>query len=463
MKLIDLVKKYKNSDDLTITIVSPFISKKFIETLKNELCPVRMLVVSDKRNELKIDEIAGIAKVEVRLAECLDGLVHAKLFLFDWKNGAKIFVWGSANATQSASEKNAECISLYKIRDSDNDPKSEIELYFGQLWQNKPVKIKSCHVTLGSMQFFLPEFSLIERQDSFDKWLEEGQLFDPETQSLPDSLKISLKKDYKITQKANDHGLVCQDKKMLIFKFSDFKGDSVPKINLPKIKNYAVNTLYGYWLSKEIIDWYTKSSIVQQLKGKVAQLRNFMERNHDSLIEEMIHRLQDVAKDLTSPLSEYFEDEALTGNQQELKQEYFQEILNEQLKEHIIKCKRFESDTLELRRLPRIRFDIPEWEILALSWITFVKQESSKFRGHNRISKIIFSRISEKCNHNDDLFSTRVDWTRPLDTLRKMDCWRNIDLGKIIVQEIEKDWQGKLNRLEKKEVSPDDMDAETDD
>ena len=336
-------------------------------------------------------------------------------------------------------------------------------MYFKQLWQNAPATIESRDAELGAVKLSLPGFSLIERQDSFDKWLEEGKLFDPETQSLPDSLKISLKKDYKIAKKANDHGLECQDKKTLIFKFSDFEDDSVPQVNFPKIKNYSVNTVHGYWLPNEIIDWYIKSDIVKQLKNKVAQLRDFMERNQNRLIEEMFHRLQDMAKDFPPPLGEYFEDEALTGNQQELKQEYFQKILNEQLKEHIIKCKHFESDTLELRRLPRIRFDIPEWEILALSWITFVKQESSKFRGHNRISKIIFSRISEICNRKDDLFSTRVDWTRPLNTLREMDCWRGIDLGEIIVQEIEKDWQGKLNRLEKKEVSPDDMDAETDD
>lgn len=449
MKLIDLVKKYKNSDDLTITIVSPFISKEFIETLKNELCPVRTLVVSDKRSELEIDKIAGIAKVEVRLAECSDGLVHAKLFLFDWKNGAKVFVWGSANATQSAFGKNAESVSLYKIRDNDNEPKSEIELYFEELWQNEPAQIEPCNGKLDSMELFLPGFSLIKQQDNFDKWLEEGKLFDPETQALPDSLTISLKKDYNINNRAEDSGLEFLDKKTLIFKFSDFKDESVPKVNLPKIKNYAVNTIYGYWLSKEVIEWYIKSDIVQQLKEKVAQLRDFIVRNRNALINEMITRLEHWAKDLT-PLNQYFEDDALVKDRTELKREYFQVILKKQLEEHIDKCSKFENDMLKLRRLPRIRFDIAEWENLALSWVTFVKQEFDKHRGHNKVSKIVFGRISGMCK--PDLFNEGIDQARPLDIMRKANCWRDLSLRKVIVPEMQQDWLNKLNSSEKKQA-----------
>jgi phosphatidylserine/phosphatidylglycerophosphate/cardiolipin synthase-like enzyme len=115
MKLVDLVKNYRNSSPLKITIVSPFVSEGFIKTVVEELSPNKMLVVADKRSELEMDKIDKIAKVEVRLAECLDGLVHAKLFLFDWKDGAKFFVWGSANATQSAFGKNAESVSLLGV------------------------------------------------------------------------------------------------------------------------------------------------------------------------------------------------------------------------------------------------------------------------------------------------------------------------------------------------------------
>lgn len=464
MKLIDHVKKYKSSDDLTITIVSPFISKEFIETLKGELCPVKILVVSDKRSELKIDEIARIAKVEVRLAEHsvpsekdkkdepVHLLVHAKLFLFDWKNGAKVFVWGSANATPEAlgtEPNNAECISLYKIRDSDNEPESEIELYFKQLWQNAPAAIEPRDAELGTVKLSLPGFSLIKRQDSFDKWLEEGKLFDPETQALPDSLTISLKKDYNINNRAEDSGLEFLDKKTLIFKFSDFKDESVPKVNLPKIKNYAVNTIYGYWLSKEVIEWYIKSDIVQQLKEKVAQLRDFIVRNRNALINEMITRLEHWAKDLT-PLNQYFEDDALAKDRTELKREYFQEILKKQLKEHIDKCSKFENDMLKLRRLPRIRFDIAEWENLALSWVTFVKQEFDKHRGHNKVSKIVFGRISGMCK--PDLFNEGIDQARPLDIMRKANCWRDLSLRKVIVPEMQQDWLNKLNSSEKKQA-----------
>jgi hypothetical protein len=438
MKLVDLIN-YRNSSPLTITIVSPFVSEEFIKTqVVEEFSPSEMLVVADKRRELEIDRIAKIAKVEVRLAECLDGLVHAKLFLFDWKDGAKFFVWGSANATQSAFGKNAESVSLYKIRDSNNEPESEIELYFKRLRENepvkhKPIKIKSCRVTLDSMQFFLPEFSLIERQDNFDKWLEEGKLFNPETQSLPDSLTISLKKDYEITKEANDHGLRCQDKRTLTFEFSDFEAEPVPKVtNLSiMLKNYAAHTYYGYWIPHELIEWYKESGAVLQMDKEITELSDFMRRNKEELIAEMIQRLQEFSKGLEPPLDKYFEDEAVKGD--ELNTIHFQEFLRVQLEEHISKCNTLMGSKLQHRDIPNIRFHLQQWDDFAASWLRFIKEEAGKKSGHNKLSKLLVKIFSTACN------------SKPLTIteLRSSACWKKLGFRQSVTKEVRSDWKKK--------------------
>jgi hypothetical protein len=395
MKLKEIVEPYKDSSPLTITIVSPFVSEEFIKTVVEEFSPNKMLVVADKRSELEMDKIDKIAKVEVRLAVRLeedkevDKLVHAKLFLFDWKNGAKVFVWGSANATLAAlgtEPNNAECISSYKIRDSDNEPESEIELYFEQLWQNAPTAIEPRDAELGTVKLSLPGFSLIERQDSFDKWLEEGKLFDPDKYktTLTESVKtvrltIPLKKDINTKNIAEQHDFDCSETKTLSYnKFQD-----VPNVDLPSIKDYAVNTVYGYWMPDQIYIWFkeeSKSEIREAMGSKIEALIKYIETNMEKLIDIFMEHLNDLVKDkqVEGSLKIYFQDGYLLDDNK-LDITSIREKLEVQLKAHIKKCCELRDQVLEVHDLFPIRFSLGQWDNFALSFVKSVrKPEKSK-------------------------------------------------------------------------------------
>lgn len=410
MNLVDLVKNYRNSNSLTVTIVSPFVSKRFIATLVEKLSPDKMLVVADKRSELEIDEIAkikiaGIAKVEVRLAECLDGIVHAKLFLFDWNNVPKIFVWGSANATESAFGKNAESVSLYKIRDSNNEPKSEIESYFEQLWQEepkKPVEIKSHIAHLGDIRLLLPSFSLVEQQDSFDKWLEEGKLFDPDKYktTLSDSvktvrLKIFLKKDIKTKNLAKQHDFDCSEQKTLSYnKFKD-----VPNVDLPSIKDYAVNTMYGYWIPNQVVIWFgnksPKSEIRMLMEGKIEALIGYIKTKREELIAIFMENLNALVEQVEGSLTDYFEDKYLSDHGNKLNIISIEGELRRQLNEHVKKCEHLREQPLETHDLFPVRFYLAQWDKFAVSFVRSIGESDSKKHGY-RLGKIFIDQTQVK-------------------------------------------------------------------
>jgi len=423
MKLVDLVKNYRNSSPLKITIVSPFVSEGFIKTVVEELSPNKMLVVADKRSELEMDKIDKIAKVEVRLAghseedKKKDKLVHAKLFLFDWKNGAKVFVWGSANATQAAlgtEPNNAECISLYKIRDSDNEPESAIELYFKQLCQNAPATIEPRDAELGTVKLSLPGFSLIKRQDNFDRWLEEGKLFDPDKYKtiLPKSVKtvcltIPLKKDIKTKNLAKQYDFDCSETKTLSYdKFKD-----VPDVDLPSIKDYALNTVYGYWIPDQIHTWFKeepKSEIRKAMEDKIEALIEYIKTNRKELIDIFMEHLDDLVKDqqVQGSLREYFQDDYLLDDNK-LKRDSIKNKLSSELDEHIDKCRELRDQSLKVHDLFPIRFSLKQWDKFARSLVESISESRSKKNG---LGKIFINRTEGNGKQQSAIPEITIDW-----------------------------------------------------
>lgn len=486
MKLVDLVKNYRNSCPLKITIVSPFVSEEFIKTVVEEFSPNKMLVVADKRSELEIDKIDKIAKVEVRLAEhsvrlekdkTVHLLVHAKLFLFDWKNGAKVFVWGSANATPAAlgtEPNNAECISLYKIRDSDNEPESKIELYFKQLWQNVPdvpVTIKSCDAELGTVKLSLPGFSLIERQDSFDKWLEEGKLFDPDKYKATLEtvrLKIPLKKDIKTKNLAKQYDFDCSETKTL--SYNKFK--NVPNVDLPSIKSYALNTVYGYWMPDQIYTWFKKepkSEIRKAMEGKIEALIEYIETKREELINIFMEHLDYLVKDqqVQGSLREYFQDDYLLDDSK-LKRDSIQNKLSRDLDEHIDKCRELRDQSLRVHGLFPIRSFIEEWDRFAGSLVESISESRSKKNG---LGKIFINRTEGNGKQQSAIPEITIDWedvqkcikgegerdkeTCLQETLKQL---REGDWGKyklLIHNSMEQELNKKLSKFGKKDATSD--------
>lgn len=118
---------FKDNEKLTITILSPYLSEKFLQRLIEQYPSSQLFIITDRWGELKVEKInekikkeekpKNIKKIHLAKPES-GGILHAKLFLFTGKclsteKQKTILLWGSGNATDSAfGENNAE---VYKL------------------------------------------------------------------------------------------------------------------------------------------------------------------------------------------------------------------------------------------------------------------------------------------------------------------------------------------------------------
>jgi len=418
----------KANNELEITILSPYLSQEFLKQLIEVFSPSKLFVVTDKSGELEASKIKDKSEhnIKIHLAEC-DGIVHAKLFLFTWeKSNQHILLWGSCNATVQAFNKNAEVYSWCPIFDD------ELITYFEKLRAlDKNRRIAPLEVTLNNIRLYLPEFEYSEQAHGFDMWLEEGRLFFPEALTLPDSFKIQLKKDVRIKEIAEKHKFNFKGDKTLTYPF-------IEKVTLPWIKHYSIQTIYGYWIPKEVTIWYERNKYI--LENKIGNYVKKMEEKESEIINESFKDIQNFSCDLLpkkGSLKEYFEDKALTKNGRELDEEYFRQELKEQLEEHIRKCKKLQKEPLKTQQLPSIRSYKKQWDDFAWSFIESIKE--SKGRG---LSKIIKEKLTRKSSQQKELVSSCfIEWGETPETILNnlRECYHLVKqgIGEGLTQELE--------------------------
>ena len=115
-----------------IDILSPYLSEQFIDSLII-LNPQKVVITTDAACSSKtIENIINSPSnkvVKINLAYC-EGIVHAKCYLFHWKNNItkkykRLFLWGSCNATKGGFERNAEVyswVNLAKLIKTNKEP-----------------------------------------------------------------------------------------------------------------------------------------------------------------------------------------------------------------------------------------------------------------------------------------------------------------------------------------------------
>ncbi len=407
----------KSIDIDRIVILSPFVKESFVKKLMEYYQPNNVLVICDKVNELESDNISQLENVEVKLSEC-KGIVHSKLFLF--KSSEKnIFLWGSCNATDAAFGQNTETYAWVKFPSSE---RKELLDYFNQLSKDAPIKIEEFHCSLNGIQVFLPEFSLIEPKNNFDKWLENGVLFNPESNTIPKTLKVELKRDIKAT---NQDGIKVHEKKTVDIELFGEKNAILPK-NLV-YKNYAAETIYGHWIHKDIRNSSIFIEIEKEFGKKIDDLINYVEKEKEKLINSGYERLEKFVKEsLGDKLDRYFDKPAIKGGQ--LNSDYFKKDFREQLERHIQKYKILRKEPFQHYPIPSIRPNKEQWNRFVKSFVEFIRQKIEQKRIHNNLSKIIrdYTKPSQ-----DGLFTEiEIMWDEATD--------------EIIQQLRYQEWQGKV-------------------
>lgn len=372
------------------------------------------------------------------------------------------------------------CTSWYTVSDNSGNL---VDYFKGLRELNEKKKVEKLEVKLSDqIQLILPSILYVEPKYSFGTWIEEGKLCFPEQFALPDELRFPLEKDVKGKRNAaKSNKLKLVDRKVLVFEF----GDVIPEVKLPDIKKFCLQTVYGYWVPKGVINWYEKNNIA--LSEKIGKYAGQIEKKRNELINEFFEEIETFAKNIADDivpseskntedkckaLEEYFERDALERKEDTctLKEEHFREELEKQVNKHIKACKSLQEDLqnnlqklLGIHELPSIRFYKKQWDSLIESCIKPIKEElekSSDNTSDNKLCNTIRSKVirySKKIKaHNH-----HSQQSLPLPDANKDDLWeRTFHLEfRLVKQQIENDLINKLDKyLEVSSPSQEKMD-----
>ncbi len=245
-----------------ITVVGPYPSVAFFASIRDNLQPEEVLVVVDDSCSVDVTrEIRGLfpsERCELRFACRGNGLVHAKLYLLEWRvlkdNTLRFHLaWGSANPSMSGFHTNAEAMSSCPLSQASH---REVLDYFATLRMDKKGSVERLNTMLsGQVQLYLPRFSFAPeaKSTSFESWIQSGRLCH---KYVPDQTfgKLVLKLKDALPQSEYQRVLTASgwaaDNSRDTFRYS-YAGEDA-EISKPEPhwrSQYFVETWLGYWTS----------------------------------------------------------------------------------------------------------------------------------------------------------------------------------------------------------------------
>ena len=291
------------------TVIAPYPTEGFFERIRETLRPEQLLLVVDDGCSIdEVDAIRGLFEGQqctVRYASCSGyGLVHAKLYLAEWKTtepGASVsqLAWGSANPSLNGFHCNAEAVSFVPLSSA-----SDILGYFRQLWDNRGGKVFSLSTSLpGGIRLLLPGFTYTSKTESetFDAWIQSGRLchkYEPD-QSFA-KLQLSLKKPLPsndLRSVFSQAGLT-EETNSQTFRYA-YCGEIVnteadKDIHLQWRSQYFVETWLGFWTSgacyRERGDEFAVRDVARR-KELLRKIREADESIHQGWVDEFLRRI----------------------------------------------------------------------------------------------------------------------------------------------------------------------------
>lgn len=310
-----------------VDIISPYLSVSFFDKL-NTLNPKKVFITTDAGCSTNIIEDIKqklASRLEtVKYASC-NGIVHAKCYLFHWKNEStnkfrRLFLWGSCNATDGGFERNVEIFSWVKLSEIDQEQRQKMIDYFTKIRRNNKsvdgvlIKIHDgISIELPDIKFYT------ENASTFDLWIQRGRLCHkfPNDQSFR-HLKITLlnkllpqndlsnelsKNNLEINQQTTiSYDYLRHKMNILEDTASDDKFTSTWK------SRYFIDTTYGLWTSE---DCFNKNNSgfhkIDSLKRKdeIAMVVNATPSQRDKWSKEFLDILISIDKSIPDS-SQYF-------------------------------------------------------------------------------------------------------------------------------------------------------------
>ena len=439
-ELFEIPEGYKTT---TFLAIAPYYCDKFIDKIKKELKPEKIMFVvddgNDKQEAYKIQE-----EKNVNFAFCsAKGLVHMKLFYVEYekiegkKQKEKRLFLGSANATNAAfsGNINAELIAYTKLfKDADSELIEYIEniiAFFDN--QKEELEVSNLPSSLNNYCYLqLPAFTVkkLEHKPSFDAWLQRGFLAskyngDSSFLKIKINLKNSLPKDFVAEIFENENFIEEGDKKVISFSYVPNNNFSEKEDNETK-KNwksgYCTWTHLGDWLSsdcyKEKQD-EIKAGNYKQNQEKISFLQKInddknlqadIKNNFINALKKVLKRLCDANQDP----SQYLE-----MNNKELNEEHYIELFNNYFYKDTLKAKdeSFKNRYIngyEFNKVPNFRDDKKSWDIFVRSFCESLALEIEEFKQTK--SKLAIT-LKKDCNvkNFDEIYNLLTkDWNKKL-------------------------------------------------
>jgi len=447
MKLTEIIESFNDRlggyELNQVYIISPYISHHFFDEL-NELHPKKILLVTDAG--VSEDAVRAVRRLlnkrlTVRFAQC-DGIVHAKAYLFRWRNNEEehiktLFLWGSCNATDGGFGRNAEIYSwMTEIPDKE---KMELVNYFRNL--EAKGHIRCTQIMINNIIISLPDLDFInpERESTFDLWLQKGILCHPfpndnsfrhfklklRNRIGTDDEVLNIFKEnrlYPIQQTTISYDYLRESKRV-----NQFKGDNNSFIQWKS--QCFTDTIYGFWTSVECYE-EIEDSIGRQdsprRKDEIRRISMAEEAQKKEWIDNFFNLLIKVCeeiKKINRNLNDYFE--CRNGV---IDDEYYRKIFMKQLnRDQLRSCDRWFKNCyikgFEFIEVPPLKNFSKNWDVFVVSFCEALLS-NIKLNKSNKLSQALnsineFGKVVDDIDDGNDLSKwLRENWKKHESTIR---------------------------------------------
>ncbi len=324
------LNKVKNKNQYLlerVDILSPYISEQFIDKLTT-LEPKKITITTDAScSSMTIENITNnyASQIErVNLTHC-EGIVHAKCYLFHWKNEVtnkyrRLFLWGSCNATDGGFRRNAEVFSWMNLSKINAEQKNLLLEYFRNLRDGSD-QVHGIQLDLDNGVFIkLPSITQYNPDiSSFDFWIQKGRLCHPfPNDSSFRHLRLTLKskmvpKD-ELSEALVKNNIDINQQTTIAYDYlrhddndmEDFKIDD--DFTSTWKSRYFIDTVYGLWTSEGCFKKNNKNfhkNNYAKRKNEIDIISKANRTQRDDWCNKFIEKIKVINKS-TSNASEYF-------------------------------------------------------------------------------------------------------------------------------------------------------------
>ena len=400
-----------------IVIIGPYPTKDFFDQLVTHLPKKIVLIVDDGWPQDRLQEISDACKAKKcklkiqRVASyntC--GLVHAKLYYFEWKNvqgnyTKRIMLAGSANASTQGFGIHAESFVNIDFADITKENSNSALNYLEELELGNNVELQLLTIGQNKSWISLPALRVVGKNliNGFDAWLRRGKLShkyqpDPTFGRLILRLKKPMPKTA-FEKNLSDSGFIVSGDPQSFsqpYVSYDVEGNSSDNQTQTWREKLFIETDYGYWTSGECYSQRSAEFVASKKDEREQAINKIIKSaDHQEWINSFIESLNNAADRLNeTQLSEYFElrsDEKLNINiyrdKAKQKLEYDQQKANDEY---------FQQRFISGFAFPPMPQFGDEFSSFAISFCNNLLAKMKGNRVKNKLAKILLNELDER-------------------------------------------------------------------